>query len=132
MVYATGNNESSVGVGILDCDHREMAEAWKELHAEIATGWKRSRAGHLLRSLSRFTLLHFALEEGMMDATGYPGIALHRANHQRLIEHLNELVFRYDQTGLVPETRRLDSLNASHRSHVHGDDLNYGRWLNCV
>ncbi len=130
MITATGRNELSVGVGILDCDHREMDEAFKELRGEIATGWKHSEAGYLLQRLAQFTLIHFALEEGMMEATKYPMAARHRTNHRRLMQQINELVSRYREEGLIPDEQWLSLLPASHHAHVENDDLNYGHWLN--
>jgi hemerythrin len=130
MMIGTGRDESSVGVGLLDCDHREMAEAFKELNAELATGWNHSQARYVLRSLAKFTLIHFALEEGMMEATKYPGLALHRAAHQRLMEQLNALVSRHNRDGVAPDRQCLSLLPVSHETHIQSDDLNYGRWLN--
>jgi hemerythrin len=127
MIVTTRRNESSVGVGILDCDHREMDETLQELNAEIVTGNKYSQAGYLLRRLARFTLVHFALEEGMMEATKYPGLAQHRARHQRLAKQMNALVSLSDR---ARGRQYLSLLPVSHDAHIENDDVYFGIWLN--
>lgn len=129
MIIATGRNESSVGVGILDCDHRELHEAFRELHAEIATGWKRSQVGHLLRGLTNFSLLHFALEEGMMEAVHYPMLNRHRTHHRHMMQEMNLVVSLYLEDGVIPDHRWLSSVATSTNTHVEVDDLYFGSWL---
>lgn len=124
------HREVSVGVGVLDRDHREMSEALQELHAAAATGNKRGRTGSLLRKLARFTLTHFGLEESMMDATRYPGMDLHRLQHRWLTQQIEALIARSNLGSFTLDDRSLRLINASHLAHVQYDDLHYGLWLN--
>lgn len=128
MEFTTESGELSVGVKMLDCDHREMLQAIHDLHA--ATMQDRSLTGPLLRRLADFTLTHFALEEGMMHATKYPGITLHRLHHQYLVGELKALIASHQQRELALTPSSLSSLSAWHAEHVHQDDLHYGIWLN--
>ena len=128
MAFITESGELSVGVKMLDCDHREMSQAIHDLHA--ATMQDRSLTGPLLRRLTDFTLTHFALEEGMMHATKYPGIALHRLHHQYLIGELKALIACHQQKDSALTPSLLRSLSAWHAEHVHQDDMHYGIWLN--
>ena len=132
MDLTNRNGTLSVGVKILDCDHREMSEAISELHAAAVTGKDRSRTGLLLRKLAHFTLTHFALEEGMMGATRYPGMAMHRLNHLSLMGHLGTLISLHDRDGLTLNPNSLGFLHEWHTAHVQNDDLHYGLWLNQV
>lgn len=122
--------ELSVGVRILDCDHREMSETIMEIQANDLAGRERSRSHSLLRKLARFTLVHFALEEGMMAAAKYPAMALHSLRHQRMIEQLQATVARYSRRGLILNGPSLGLLDAWHSGHVVRDDLDFGLWLN--
>jgi hemerythrin-like metal-binding protein len=45
----------------------------------------------LLHSLVEVTLYHFALEEGLMQATRYPHLEKHRAEHGWLMEQTRNL-----------------------------------------
>jgi len=127
---ANGIRELSVGVRILDCDHREMSETIMELHANELAGRERSLTASLLRKLAHFTHVHFALEEGMMAATKYPAMVLHSLKHQRMIEQLQATVARYSRRGLTLTGLSLGSLDDWHTDHVERDDLDFGLWLN--
>lgn len=132
MDLANGNGTLSVGVKILDCDHREMFEAISELHATAVAGKDRNRTGLLLRNLAHFTLTHFALEEGLMAATKYPGLAQHRLNHKCLMEHLEALISLHDRDGLTLNPDSLGFLQEWLTAHIQNDDMHYGLWVNQV
>jgi hemerythrin len=125
-----GNDDMSVGVKILDCDHREMTEALYEMQRELTAGEDPRRSESLLRKLANFSLTHFALEEGMMLATRYPGLARHRLNHRRMIERMKALVSRHRRGGLTLDRNSLSFLSELHTTHIQQDDLHYGLWLN--
>jgi hemerythrin len=130
MDRLTCNGDLSVGVKILDFDHREMTEALYEIQEAMRPGEDPRRAGSLLSKLADFSLTHFALEEGMMGATRYPGLARHRANHQRMIQQIKALASRYNEGGAALDRPSLSLLSELHIAHVQTDDLRYGSWLN--
>ena len=130
MIITTARQQPGIGVGILDCDHREMDEAFKELHAEIETGVRHSQVGLLLSALANFTLIHFALEEGMMEVTKYPMINRHRTNHRHLMQRINSLVSRYGQKGPIPDLQLLSVVTLLSHEHVGADDAYFGNWMN--
>jgi hemerythrin len=122
-------SELSVGVRILDCDHREMAEAISDINTAVLADQERSRTGQLLRRLARFTLTHFQLEEEMMAATKYPGMAVHRINHHCLMGQLGALISRYGRGGFALNAHSLNFLSHWHTTHIEKEDLHYGLWL---
>jgi len=126
----TVNGELSVGVRLLDRDHRDMSEAIQELQAKALGDQNRNLTGLLLRKLAHVTLTHFAMEEGMMAATRYPELAPHRLNHQRMMERLRSLVACHKRGSLTLNVHSLGFLSEWHSTHVEDDDLNYGIWLN--
>ena len=130
MELTPGKGETTIGVRLLDCDHREMSEAIVELQTATGRDLEQSRTGLLLRKLSHFTLTHFALEESMMAATKYPGTNLHRLHHQRLMEQLRELVAIHNRGKLALSPDWLSALADWNTQHVETDDLHYGHWLN--
>ena len=130
MNLTTSNDELSVGVRILDCDHREMVDALFEIQRALTTGEDPRRTGSLLRKLANFSLTHFALEEGMMVATKYPGLARHRLNHQRMVGRMRSLASRHRADGLTLDHNSVSLLSELHTAHIHHDDLHYGLWLN--
>ena len=132
MDLTTNKGELSVGVKMLDCDHRALFETIKELQTMTAGDVDPRRTGSLLRKLADFTLTHFALEEGMMAATKFSGMALHRLHHQRIAEHMAALAARYNRDGLALDNETLSLISELHANHVQQDDLHYGLWLNAI
>jgi hemerythrin len=128
----TGIDEVSVGVKILDCDHRVLFEIINELQAIAVTGLDPCQTSSLLHKLAEFTLTHFALEEGMMLATKYPEMDLHRLHHQRITEQVAAIASRYNQDDRTLDSQSLSVLSELHANHVRQDDLHYGLWLNAV
>lgn len=129
MLIASKGHELSIGVSILDSDHREISETLNELRSEALAGSRRGHVREILSKLEKFTLLHFALEEAMMTATHYPQIETHRSNHLRHIEQLNLLALKLDRDGVMPNREELSLLPQIHTGHIGKDDLRYGHWL---
>jgi len=115
---------------MLDRDYREMAEAIQELKGCIVKGSQRNLTVSLLRKLELFSLAHFALEEGMMAATNYPWMDLHRIGHQCFTGQLAELIARCNRADFMPNDPSVEYLSEAHLNHVQKDDLLYGFWLN--
>jgi hemerythrin len=128
----TNNGELSVGVKMLDCDHRALFETINEIQSLAAKDADPRRTSWLLRKLADFTLTHFALEEGMMEATKYPEMDLHRFHHQRITEQVAVLASRQNRDGLALDSDSLSFLSQLHADHVQQDDLHYGLWLNAI
>jgi hemerythrin len=124
--------ELSVGVKILDLDHREMEETISDICSLVKVEQDRSLTGPLLRKLAHFTLSHFALEEEMMTATTYPGLAAHRFNHRCLMGQLGKLIAGHDRGALILDPHSLNFLSKWHSAHILHDDRHYGFWLNRV
>lgn len=130
MEIMTEESEPVVGVRLIDCDHREMAEAIMELQSAAEGGMEQSRTARLLRALSHFTLTHFAMEEAMMSATKYPLVALHRLRHQRMMEQLRQVAAIQNRGKQPLRADWLAALADWHNLHVRHDDSHFGHWVN--
>jgi hemerythrin-like metal-binding protein len=120
----------SVGVKLLDRDHGHLEEILAEIQWRAAAGLTDGRAGELLRKMAQRLRLHFALEEGMMAATHYPGTGVHCLRHQWMIDQVELLATQRVRNRLERNAHLLSLLTASHRRHIGCEDLDYGLWLN--
>ena len=132
MEQSKENINLNVGVRILDCDHRQMAEVIHELKTASLANRDQSLTVPLLRKLAHFTMNHFAFEEEMMQSTRYPGMAAHRLNHRHLMGKLGALIAHHDRGGHPLASNSLRFLHEWHIGHVHSDDMHYGLWLNAM
>jgi hemerythrin len=80
-------------------DHGDMDHAHKEfirLLNQAANAGKGEFTASFLQ-LQTHTQQHFAVEERLMDASGFPASAEHKAEHQRILGELHQLAIRVQQ-----------------------------------
>ncbi|MBP2290455.1 hemerythrin [Azospirillum rugosum] len=103
----------SVGVAVLDDDHRKLIDMFNGLlKTGIAEKDRESLSG-LLGGLNDYTKVHFAREEDLMERQGYPNLEQHRAAHRYFIDEVqklcqdnddsNEMMLRIDLILLLKE-----------------------------
>lgn len=71
----------SVGVEELDSDHKAIICLINRLHDSLQSGPESVDLGEIFDSLIAYIEWHFARGEEIMEASGYPGVANHRAEH---------------------------------------------------
>ena len=71
----------SVGVEELDSDHKAIIRLINRLHDSLQSGSEAVDLGEIFDILIAYIEWHFAREEEIMEACGYPGVAEHRAEH---------------------------------------------------
>jgi len=84
MSLLTWEPSMSVGVIVLDEDHKKLIAMINELQAGMLAGHGHDAVGTILRRLANYTVEHFQREERLLAETGYPGIAGHRSEHEKL------------------------------------------------
>lgn len=93
MALLQWKDQYSVGIAAVDHEHRELIELINRLHDELSA----SRAtpvsveeffGDLLKSISS----HFALEERFMRDEHYDQLAQHKADHERLLDDIRDMM----------------------------------------
>jgi len=118
-----------VGVKLLDRDHDHLSEILDEIQFRAAAGLGGARTAAMVRGLAQHMRLHFALEEGMMTTTRYPGANIHHLQHRLLIDQVNMLAAQRGRNALERNAELLNFLTASHSSHIAHADMDYGLWL---
>ena len=68
-----------------DEEHKHLFGLLNGLHASVRSG-ERGAIGRALDGLIDFVAVHFASEEENMLAAGYPALALHKQEHDKLEE----------------------------------------------
>jgi hemerythrin-like metal-binding protein len=126
------SREMSVGIEVVDNEHRELAQAINELHAAIADIDKQSLTSPLLLKVAELTRAHFASEEMMMAANNYLGAALHAFKHLYLMQQLDALVARVNRGGFKLNEHSLKFLHDWFSTHIQKEDAQFAVWLNDV
>jgi hemerythrin-like metal-binding protein len=82
----------SVGVEAVDHEHRELIALINRLHDEWTAKGSREEVEAFLGDLLAGISAHFALEEHIMREHRYDGLAAHKADHERLLDELRDIM----------------------------------------
>jgi hemerythrin len=100
----------AVGFRAIDDEHKELFEAVIEVESAMTRNAQPAETAVLLKKLVGATAKHFASEEAMMREAKYAGVALHAANHQRLMEKVEAFATRHGQNGVAVNQHALKFL----------------------
>ncbi|MDO8340547.1 MAG: bacteriohemerythrin [Candidatus Woesebacteria bacterium] len=116
----------STGVPVLDEQHKAIFQWLAEL--ESATAERRTLFGvYVITRLKHYMREHFAAEEAMMKAAGYPDLAQHQAEHAEFRAKLEELQLRSIGEDISADT--VNFLNHWLTNHIARTDMVYVPYL---
>lgn len=121
--------EYSVGIESIDAQHRQLIELINRLQntVDYATGGDYERAA--LDAVVDYTRIHFRYEEELMQEHGYPSLEAHRAEHEKMVAKVEELLqaYRADEDRALQDA--LAFLKAWLINHINGTDQQYSEFL---
>ncbi len=98
MALIEWKNEFKTGIASLDHEHEAMIGLLNELYtALVRDGSAESIVAFLGEVYVRISA-HFALEESVMRERRYEGFAAHKADHERLLDDIRDLMDGYADT----------------------------------
>lgn len=90
MAFINWTDELSVGVELFNNDHKELIALANRLHDNISIGSQQNVLLPILNELLKYTIFHFGREEGMMLQYAYPYYDRHKAEHDALIQQVED------------------------------------------
>ncbi len=84
-------SDLSVGIEIIDNQHKELFERINDLVAAIKQKTCKYKIGDVIKFLDDYILFHFSEEEGIMQKYGYPDYPAHKAQHEIFLENFKKL-----------------------------------------
>lgn len=130
MTLLTWNHACAIGVRAMDDQHGILMDTMNELRLALMRGAGREQVSEVLDRLIEFTRLHFCNEELMLQQNGFPALAAHRAEHQRLLAQILQACHRTQHGDEVQVRPLLLFLRDLYLAHIEGLDREYGPWLN--
>jgi hemerythrin len=91
----------AVGHPGIDEQHREMFRRAQALVDAMSRGDRAEVARHF-DFLGGHVLEHFGAEERLMLETGFPGLGVHKAEHDRFVRDYRALRALFERHGIVP------------------------------
>lgn len=120
----------SVKIKKFDDQHKKLVDLVNQLHDAMKAGQGNAVLGVVLQSLITYTATHFKEEEQMMQAHGYPELAKHKAEHEKLVVQVLDLQKKFQSGGSVLTLTVMSFLKEWLISHIQGVDKKYGVFLN--
>ncbi len=123
-------DDLSVGVGIIDEQHKGLVDLINELNAAMRQRRSDSVLVGVLERLKQYTVKHFATEEEFFDKFGYPDSASHKKAHHELVQKVLdfEAELKSGRAKVTMEIMRF--LKDWLVGHIMGTDKRYGPFLN--
>jgi hemerythrin len=126
MSFMVWNDRVSVGIEVIDADHKKMLGMINELYDAILAGKGRSKLNSLFERLLDYTRYHFAHEEEMFARTGYPGAAMHKQQHEEMKKWLETAQRDYrNNFSSAPSLEVMIYLKDWLFDHILGSDQRY-------
>lgn len=117
--------EESFALGIpeVDYEHRALIDLINQVHDALSASASKIEIADFLAELHASVGAHFALEESIMQRCGYDQFAEHKAEHERLLDEICEVMDDH-VFERVPscETALADRLRAWFQDHFRNAD----------
>jgi hemerythrin-like metal-binding protein len=122
--------DSRLNVPEIDAQHEKLIGLINQLHTAMLREADKSSLDGLLSQLLDHTRSHCSYEEELMSRYGYPEYASHRSEHRRLVEHLENLIDRYEKGDLLLSFAVMLELKGWATIHIGKSDKLLGIFLN--
>jgi hemerythrin-like metal-binding protein len=88
-------DEYNIGIAAIDDEHRQLVAAINRLHEELDGVDSRRTVISFFGELQKEIAAHFTHEESFMRERSYEELGRHKADHDRLLEQLDDIKEAY-------------------------------------
>lgn len=92
MATLDWEEDFACGVASIDHEHRELIEVINDLLARMGEDGTEDEVAYFLGEVHGQIESHFALEEKLMRDAGYPNYGPHKADHDRLLDEIRDIM----------------------------------------
>lgn len=97
MELVKWDNSLSVGVKVIDEQHKNFVTLLNGLFAAMKVGKGKDVLDKLLNELANYTVYHFSTEEKYFDKYKYEETLDHKAEHKNFISTINDFMSKYNE-----------------------------------
>ncbi len=123
MAYWRWESSYSVGIAVIDNQHKRIIEYINELNNALAFKTE-DKVHDIILQLVEYTVSHFSFEERLMQEAGYPMLQPHKDVHNAFIERINFFKERFENGEDITKQLMLD-LQMWLINHIQHDDTDY-------
>ena len=118
----------ALGIPAVDHEHRELFDLVNALHASLFETDSEATVIDFLGELFSKISSHFALEEKLMRDGRYAELPAHKADHERLLDEIRDLMDDYEDGVHVDLDRFARELERWFSVHFSTHDAALHRW----
>ena len=96
MALIEWRDDFKIGIASVDHEHEEMIRLINEAHARLQADAPAEEIEAFLGEVFTQIAAHFALEESVMRTRGYVQYADHKADHERLLDALRDIMDTFE------------------------------------
>ncbi len=124
------NEKYSVKVREIDEQHKKLIGLVGQLNDAMRQGKGKQVLGEVLGNLIQYTRTHFAAEEKLLKANGYPEYEAHKAKHDSMTGKVSQIYRDYQDGKATITLEVMNFLENWVDKHIMGTDMRYGPYLN--
>jgi len=128
------DNQYELGITSIDNQHKELVNIIGNLSDLLTSAISGEDIYdpmiEIITSLTNYTIYHFKYEEDLFDAYGYESAAVHKKEHQNLIQEIENLDFEsIDEDQVIYGKKILRFLLTWVFKHISGTDFLYKEFM---
>jgi hemerythrin len=129
MALMTWTKEAfGTNVSVADEQHREIFALVNGLNDAVGAG-DRASIGKQLDALINYVVMHFKTEEELLKKHGYPELAAHKAEHDKLVATCADLQKKFHAGSAQVTTETTAFVKDWLVKHIPAVDKHYGPFL---
>lgn len=129
MAFMEWGDEYLTGIPEVDAQHKRLFQLVNQLHQSVVNGDFSEVAGKIINELVDYAIEHFATEERLFLARGYPQYEEHKREHDLLIRQTLEIQEQFRQRKITITYEMLDFLSDWLKKHTTDADLQFARFI---
>ena len=129
MASLIWNQACTVGVQAMDDQHGILLDALNELRMALLQGTESRTVREMLARTVDLMRMHLESEDRLLTLHGFPGVAAHREEKQRLLGRLEQFNIRFEQRHTPAAYELVEFLRKWFTTHTSNDKRSYGQYL---
>lgn len=130
MVLVDWRDDFKIGIDSVDYEHRQMIELINAVHEKLSHDAPKNEVLDFLGEVFTRISAHFALEEKIMRSWKYDQYDDHKADHERLLDEIRDIMDGYEAGTIAAAEAELSArLNAWFTDHFKTKDSRLHRHL---
>ena len=127
------SDKMSVGVDVLDEDHKKLIALINELAESVRKGGDHETVSKVLDELVDYTKYHFKREEAWQEKAGFPDVERHKEIHEDLTEQVVEIQEDFQESYRDSLSKDvMVFLSDWLKKHIMGEDKKYVEYVKQV